>query len=475
MKAYSCLGASLLSALLIGASSGLAQINPGGPILWPPWPPNAGPTVEIVTPSDGSMFLAPADIHIAAFTAYFTDMVASVEFFAGTNSLGVVTNNSKSLGWPEPSLLPDRLFWLAWTNVPPGDYALTATATDAAGNTVTSAAVDISVVTNFPPCVVITKPKNGALILGPTDIKISAAAVDRDGGTVTQVEFFEGTNSLGVVTNIPVTYITNNEGVFPIKNTSFSLTWSNVPLGDYVLTAVATDNDGATTVSKPVDISVVSNLPPVVRLIAPYNGATYFAPATVGICAVARDPDGTVASVEFFAGTNSLGVVTTGTVVTNREGVYELFCFTWDAVAKGDYTLTAVATDNAGATATSAPVSIRVLPPPSPLVRITTPERGEVFMAPANIWICSVNRFFPDRVASVQYFAGTNSLGIATNGPEFCFRWTKVPAGAYSLTATATDVSGTNVVTSPPVNITVKTKPKAWAIEGPAAINESSQ
>ena len=465
----------MLSALLIGASSGLAQINPGGPILWPPPPPKAGPTVEIVTPSDGSMFLAPADIQIAALTGYFTDAVASVEFFAGTNSLGVVTNRPTVLGGPVNSPLPVALFWLAWSNVPPGDYALTATATDRAGNMVTSGEVDISVVTNFPPCVVITKPKNGAVILGPTDIKISAAAIDRDGGTVTQVEFFEGTNSLGVVTNIPVTYLTNKEGVFPIKNTSFSLTWSNVALGGYVLTAVATDNDGATTASQPVDISVVSNLPPVVKLFAPYNGATYFAPATVGICAEASDPDGTVASVEFFAGTNSLGVVTTGTVVTNREKIYELFCFTWEGATEGDYALTAVATDNAGATATSAPVSIRVLPPPSPLVRITTPVRGEVFMAPANIWICSVTRYFPDRVASVQYFAGTNSLGIATNGPEFCFHWTKVPAGAYSLTATATDVAGTNVVTSAPVNITVKTKSKWWAIEGPAAINESPQ
>ena len=40
-------------------------------------------------------------------------------------------------------------------------------------------------------------------------------------------------------------------------------------------------------------------------------------------------------------------------------------------------------------------------------------------MAPANIWICSVTRYFPDPVASVQYFAGTNSLGVFTNGPEF--------------------------------------------------------
>ena len=166
--------------------------------------------------------------------------------------------------------------------MPPGAYALTATAKDLAGNTATSSVVDISVVTNLPPRVLITKPCNGATILGPTNINICATAFDPDGGTVTQVEFFEGTNSLGVVTNVPTLYITNKHGVFPIKNTSYCLTWTNVQPGAYMLTAVATDNDGAMTTSEPVDISVVTNLPPRVKLVSPYAGATYFAPATVG-------------------------------------------------------------------------------------------------------------------------------------------------------------------------------------------------
>ena len=272
---------------------------------------------------------------------------------------------------------------------------------------------------------------------------------------MTQVEFFEGTNSLGVVTNIPIIYLTNRHGVFPIKNTSYCLTWTNVQLGAYVLTAVATDNDGAMTTSEPVDISVVTNLPPQVRLESPYDGASYFAPATVAICAAASDPDGTVVSVEFLAGTNVLGVVTNSTAITNRECKYDLFCFTWTGAAQGTYTLTAVATDNGGAKSTSAPVGITVLPPPPPAVRITSPDNGDVFVAPANIWICSATRYFPDPVASVQYFAGTNSLGVFTNGPGFCFHWTNVPPGAYALTATAKDVAGTNTVTSPPVGITV--------------------
>jgi hypothetical protein len=446
-KTYSCLGASLLSAIIISTNSGLAQSPP---------PTNPAPVVDIVTPRDGTMVLAPVDIHICAVTAYFTDTVASVEFFAGTNSLGVVTNSQSGPEWGGRGDR-DSDFCLTWTDVPPGPYALTATAKDLAGNTVTSAVVDISVVTNFPPRVSITKPRDGATILGPTNINVCAAAFDPDHGTVTQVQFFEGTNSLGVVTNVPTLYITNKHGVFPIVNTSYCLTWTNVQPGAYTLTAVATDNDGAMTTSQPVDISVVTNLPPRVKLESPYYDATYFAPATVVICAAASDPDGTVTGVEFFAGTNSLGVVTNSTVVTNHDGIVDLFCFTWSGVSTGAYTLTAVATDNAGATATSKSVGIAVVPPPPPSVRITSPEKGEIFIAPANIWICSATRHFPDPIASVQYFTGTNSLGVVTNGPGFCLHWTNVPPGAYALTATATDVSGTNTVTSPPVNITVST------------------
>src|SRR5271169_4520915 len=186
MKTYSCLGASLLSATIICSSSSLAQLPPPcGPFPWPRPPSNTVPVVEIVTPHDGSMFLAPAEIHICAVAAYFTDAVASVEFFAGTNSLGVVTNSPIGLDGDNDWRFPKAYFCLTWTNVPPGAYALTATATDLGSNSVTSAAVDISVVTNFPPRVHITKPSNGATILGPTNVNICATAVDPDGGTVT--------------------------------------------------------------------------------------------------------------------------------------------------------------------------------------------------------------------------------------------------------------------------------------------------
>ena len=73
--------------------------------------------------------------------------------------------------------------------------------------------------------------------------------------------------------------------------------------------------------------------------------------------ASASDSDGTIAKVDFYAGTTLLGTATAAP-----------YTLTWSGVGTGTYTLTAVATDNAGATTTSSAVSVTVsdAPPPPP-------------------------------------------------------------------------------------------------------------
>ncbi len=399
-----------------------------------------------------------------ALSQDFTDAVSQVEFFAGTNIVGIVTN--RRAGWGREPFWAQREehSCLTWSNPAAGAYTLTAVAIDSAGNSVTSAPVDITVFTNLPPVVRIVKPHNGATILGPTNVTLTASAFDR-GGTVASVQFFEGTNSLGVVTNPPPVWVTNRHGVFPIRQTAYSLTWSNVPAGAYSLTAEATDNGGVSTTSAAVDITVVTNLPPRVKIVNPANDAKFFAPANIDICAAAKDPDGTVTQVEFFQGTTSLGMLTNGVTVTNDEGKVEtLFCLTWSNVPPAAYNLTAVATDNGEVSSTSSPVVVTVVAPPPPLVKIVHPENGAKFVAPANIRIATVTRHFTNPIAEVEFLAGTNSLGVLTNSSWPTFHWKNVPPGAYSLAAVATDTGGVTA-TSAPVNITVVTNqppPHHW-------------
>src|SRR4029079_11771582 len=92
-----------------------------------------------------------------------------------------------------------------------------------------------------------------------------------------------------------------------------------------------------------------------VSLSSPASGATFTAPASVSIAASASDSDGTVARVDFFANGTLLGTDTAAP-----------YTFAWSNVAAGTYNLTAVATDNAGATGASAAVSINAGSPPPP-------------------------------------------------------------------------------------------------------------
>src|ERR1051326_8011510 len=72
------------------------------------------PLVRISTPSDGSTFFTPVNIPICADARAPTGFVATVEFFAGTNSLGIRTNNPMSAG-------PMNPFCIVWSNAPAGD------------------------------------------------------------------------------------------------------------------------------------------------------------------------------------------------------------------------------------------------------------------------------------------------------------------------------------------------------------------
>jgi hypothetical protein len=232
--------------------------------------------------------------------------------------------------------------------------------------------------TNLPPAVNIITPNDGAVFYTPTNVLILAKAMDPD-GSVTNVEFFAGTNDLGQGVEV----VLDPPGVNGVVGPVYLLNWLNPSPGNYPLTAVATDNGGASTTSGPVNITVLqgppTNLPPAVRMISPANGSVFHAPINLPLFAFASDPDGSVASVEFFSGTNSLGLGQHLPVGTPLAGggivvggpvppIYptNLFSLVWSNALVGTDTLTAVATDDGGLSTTTVPVKITILPPLPP-------------------------------------------------------------------------------------------------------------
>lgn len=99
-------------------------------------------------------------------------------------------------------------------------------------------------------------------------------------------------------------------------------------------------------------VGLPPNVPPTVSITGPTNGATFTEPASITITAAATDSDGTVARVDFFAGSTLLGTATNGS--------NNVFSFTWNNVVAGSYSLTAQATDNGGGSSPSGPVNITV-------------------------------------------------------------------------------------------------------------------
>jgi hypothetical protein len=105
-----------------------------------------------------------------------------------------------------------------------------------------------------------------------------------------------------------------------------------------------------------------------VSIASPLNNATYAAPANIPITATAGDVDGSITSVAFYASGQLKSTDTTSP-----------FGYTWTNVAAGTYSLTAVATDNAGASVTSSPISVTVSSTP-----VSPRPTQIVFVPPTN-------------------------------------------------------------------------------------------
>jgi len=193
---------------------------------------NASPSVNITSPTSGTPFTAPASIIINSNATDSDGSISSVAYYAGTTSIG--------------SSITGPSYQITWSPVDAGSYSLFAVATDNNGAITTSAPVTVTVnPTNIPPSNVnITAPLEGTIFAQGSNISLKATATDND-GTLNKVEFFAGSTLVGTATT-------------PGSDNQYSVTWNNVAVGAYALTAKATDNANGVTTSPLVNINVVS-------------------------------------------------------------------------------------------------------------------------------------------------------------------------------------------------------------------------
>jgi chitodextrinase len=369
--------------------------------------PNVAPTVSITSPANNASFVAPSDITITTNASDSDGSISKVEFYNGATLLGTVTSGPYNY---------------VWSGVTAGTYTITAKAYDNQNTSTTSSAITVKLNVDQNPTISITATSNN-----PNSVSISVNASDPD-GTVSKVEYYDGTTKIGESTSSP-----------------FTFTWSNVPAGSHTITAVAIDDKGGKTTSNPITVTVVNpNQSPTVSITSPVNNSGYTEPATITIQANASDPDGTIQKVEFYNGTIKLG-----------ESTSSPYGYTWSGVIAGTYTITAKAYDNQNAITTSAPVTVIVNANQAPTVSITSPADQDKFNENATITITAAANDPDGSIQKVEFYFGATYLGDATSAP-YSITWQNVPAGTYTLTAKAYD-NLNEVTTSTGVTIYVQT------------------
>ena len=124
------------------------------------------------------------------------------------------------------------------SNLIEGVYKIKLTVSDGSYNAFDDVLVIVSETGNSAPSISITSPNEGTSFEEGTDINITTTVSDLD-GTVTLVEFYDGTEKIGEDTSDP-----------------FTLLWSNVAIGDHQISAVATDDVSDQGSSQVINISV---------------------------------------------------------------------------------------------------------------------------------------------------------------------------------------------------------------------------
>lgn len=267
------------------------------------------------------------------------------------------------------------------------------------------------------PEITMESPTKDTIVEENTTITIIGNAVDPDGGTISKVELRQNNVKIDEKTTAP-----------------YNFSWTP-NLGEYKLTLVAIDNDGAVRTTSPRFVQVTeaaAELPPNIELSTPQHNATFNAGDEIIITAIAIDLDGVVDSVEFFVGGVKIGA----------DHTPDPFSISWTA-EEGSWMITAKATDNDGLTMlTAMGVTIEVtnIQNQVPVVEITSPANLSSFSAGHVVNIFAETDDPDGTVIKVDFYIN-NSLEHTDDATPFTFNWTSV-AGPAEIKAIATDDDG---------------------------------
>lgn len=357
---------------------------------------NVPPLVELVSPPDGSRFREGANVTLIANARDRDGHVAKVEFFANGESLGTVNGMSPAEGdantaglQPESIVQPPRhLFHLVWEDVPAGAFRLTAVATDDDEATGEAESRHIRVIGSEKQIVTVEAvdpiaregghvTESGAIA---SDVNTASFVVSRKGDIDIELPVhyaLGGSAKNGVdyrqlsgTVTIPAGHRSARVTVVPIDDNEVERLESVVlEIQPAICPAIFPEPPTCYLVGQPSraavhihDNDLDRNQSPHIAIASPRTGSRYVAPAEIEIVAHARDADGWVTLVEFFAGERKIGESVIHFIEPPDSGQRQVFALNWPAVPEGEYRIRARATDNLGGVSESRPIEINVKP-----------------------------------------------------------------------------------------------------------------
>jgi hypothetical protein len=399
--------------------AGISGVSPGvsvnvtrGGSSTPPSVIGIAPTVSVTSPVAGTQITVNTPVLLTANAADADGFITSVQFYAGTVSLGTSTKYPYQVTWTPTSL---------------GTYNLTAKVNDNDGNTVTSSIVQVSVIDPTPaaPTVTMVSPANNANVLVGSAQQLKATVVTT--GSVGGVQFFVNGQPFGsLITSFP-----------------YQTSWTPGTPGSYTLAARATNATGLQGTSGPITVVVSGGVPPTVTLTSPANGAAISVNAAQPLTATATSTTATITSVQFFVNGVPVG---TDTVFP--------YTGTWTPTSAGTYTIVARATDSLGNTSDSASASVTVAGGAAPTVAVTNPAANSTYTVGTALTLNATASDSDGTVSSVQFMVNGVAQGAAATTAPYAGTWTPLAAGTYTVTAQATDNTG-NTTTSAPITVNI--------------------
>jgi hypothetical protein len=336
------------------------------------------PAVILTAPANGTTYTAPASINLAASVTTNGHVINKVQFFNGSSLLAEDT-------------APPYVF--AWSNIGAGSYALTSKVVYDSTNTLTSAAVNVTVTGTITPAFSLSFASTSGVIASPfvasNGIVSQAVSTSVTNGGRAAYSFNIGTagnylvsavtvapspsaNSFYVnidaeptdptmiwdvpITTTPTQTTVSWRGTGTDTNDQFSPKIFTLSQGTHQLIVRGREANtqlGNITIS-PTNSTTppVSTTAPVVVMTAPNNNSTYAAPANLSLAATVTPNGHSISKVQFFNGATLLG-----------ESLTAPYSLSWNNVGAGNYNLSATAIYDAGSTVSSSSVNVSVTNP----------------------------------------------------------------------------------------------------------------